>query len=129
MAAQPRRKSQVWPERRVRPYACTYTRGRALARRARGKTERCRSSNACRMDESWRSCDRAAARFECIASTENCPITAMAHHARRFYGVQFHPEVTHTAQGNTLLARFALDICGARADWVMDDYLNQAIER
>src|SRR5260364_220487 len=67
--------------------------------------------------------------FECIASTENCPITAMAHHARRFYGVQFHPEVTHTAQGNTLLARFALDICGARADWVMDDYLNQAIER
>ncbi len=67
--------------------------------------------------------------FECIASTEGCPIAAMASDARRFYGVQFHPEVTHTVQGEALLARFVLDICGARADWVMGDYLNEAVAR
>lgn len=67
--------------------------------------------------------------FICIASTEGCPIAAMAHEARRFYGLQFHPEVTHTVQGEALLARFVLDICGARADWVMGDYLDEAIEQ
>ena len=57
--------------------------------------------------------------FKLIGSTPTCPIAAMADEARRFYGVQFHPEVTHTQQGAALLARFVHDICGCGRDWNM----------
>jgi GMP synthase (glutamine-hydrolysing) len=67
--------------------------------------------------------------FKLMASTEACPIAGMADEARRFYGVQFHPEVTHTRQGAKLLARFVLDICGARGDWRMPDYVLEAVQR
>ena len=67
--------------------------------------------------------------FKLMASTEACPIAGMADEARRFYGVQFHPEVTHTRQGTRLLARFVRDICGARGDWRMPDYVFESIER
>lgn len=67
------------------------------------------------------------AQFECIASTDSCPIAAMANEQRRFYGLQFHPEVTHTPQGHLLLERFVRDICGCRADWVMGDYIAEAV--
>src|SRR3972149_6072227 len=60
--------------------------------------------------------------FELMASTEACPIAGMADEARRFYGVQFHPEVTHTRQGAKLLERFVRGICGCRGDWNMPDY-------
>ena len=60
--------------------------------------------------------------FELMASTEACPIAGMADEARRFYGVQFHPEVTHTRQGAKLLERFVREICGCRGDWNMPDY-------
>ena len=50
--------------------------------------------------------------FRLMASTDGCPIAAMADEARRFYGVQFHPEVTHTKQGTEILQRFVRDICG-----------------
>ena len=50
--------------------------------------------------------------FKLMASTDACPIAGMADEARRFYGVQFHPEVTHTRQGTKLLHRFVHDICG-----------------
>lgn len=65
--------------------------------------------------------------FEVMASTAACPIAAMADETRRFYGVQFHPEVTHTLQGQAILARFVLDICGAHADWVMKDHIQEAV--
>jgi len=65
--------------------------------------------------------------FKLMASTESCPIAGMADEARRFYAVQFHPEVTHTKQGAALLNRFVLDICGARADWVMGNYIDEAV--
>jgi GMP synthase (glutamine-hydrolysing) len=65
--------------------------------------------------------------FKLMASTESCPIAGMADEARRFYAVQFHPEVTHTKQGAALLNRFVLDICGARADWVMGNYIEEAV--
>ena len=55
--------------------------------------------------------------FKLMASTDACPIAGMADEARRFYGVQFHPEVTHTRQGTKLLHRFVRDICGCRGDW------------
>jgi GMP synthase (glutamine-hydrolysing) len=52
----------------------------------------------------------------------------MADEARKFYAVQFHPEVTHTAQGHAILHRFVLGICGVQADWVMKDHITEAVE-
>ncbi len=67
--------------------------------------------------------------FKLMASNEACPVAGMADEARRFYAVQFHPEVTHTRQGKALLARFVHRICGCGADWNMPDYVAEAVER
>lgn len=66
--------------------------------------------------------------FKLMASTESCPIAGMADEARRFYAVQFHPEVTHTVQGRAILERFVRGICDARPDWVMRDHIAEAVE-
>ena len=65
--------------------------------------------------------------FKLMASTPSCPIAGMADEDRHFYGVQFHPEVTHTVQGRAMLERFVLDICGAHPDWVMRDHIEEAV--
>jgi GMP synthase (glutamine-hydrolysing) len=65
--------------------------------------------------------------FKLMASTDSCPIAGMADEARRFYAVQFHPEVTHTKRGAAILERFVLDICATRADWIMGDYISEAV--
>ena len=65
--------------------------------------------------------------FALMASTPSCPIAGMADDARRFYGVQFHPEVTHTRQGAAILERFVVGICGATPDWVMRDHISEAV--
>jgi GMP synthase (glutamine-hydrolysing) len=65
--------------------------------------------------------------FKVMASTPACPIAGMADETRKFYAVQFHPEVTHTVQGQALLNRFVLDICGTRPDWIMGDYIEEAV--
>src|SRR6476620_8842395 len=65
--------------------------------------------------------------FKLMASTESCPIAAMADEERRFYAVQFHPEVTHTLQGKRILARFVHQICGCGQDWNMPDYAGEAV--
>jgi GMP synthase (glutamine-hydrolysing) len=67
--------------------------------------------------------------FKLMASTPSCPIAGMADESRRYYGVQFHPEVTHTVQGQALLNRFVLGICGAKADWVMKDHIEEAVQK
>jgi GMP synthase (glutamine-hydrolysing) len=67
--------------------------------------------------------------FEVMASTPSCPIAGMADEARKFYAVQFHPEVTHTVKGRELLERFVLNICGTRADWVMRDHIEEAVAK
>jgi GMP synthase (glutamine-hydrolysing) len=67
--------------------------------------------------------------FKLMASTEACPVAAMADERRRFYRVQFHPEVTHTPQGTRLLQRFVLDLCGCSGDWRMPDYVTEAVAR
>jgi GMP synthase (glutamine-hydrolysing) len=67
--------------------------------------------------------------FKVIASSESCPIAGMADESRKFYGVQFHPEVTHTPQGSAILGRFVREICGCRADWNMPAYVGEAIDR
>jgi GMP synthase (glutamine-hydrolysing) len=67
--------------------------------------------------------------FRLMASTPSCPIAGMADESRGYYGVQFHPEVTHTVQGRELLNRFVLDIAKARPDWVMGNYVEEAVAR
>lgn len=65
--------------------------------------------------------------FKLMASTENCPIAAMADENRKLYAVQFHPEVTHTPQGKVIIGRFVHEICGCRSDWNMPDYVAEAV--
>jgi GMP synthase (glutamine-hydrolysing) len=67
--------------------------------------------------------------FKLMASTDSCPIAGMADEARRYYGLQFHPEVTHTVQGKAILERFVLGICEARPDWVMRDHIAEAVQK
>ena len=66
--------------------------------------------------------------FKIMASTPSCPIAGMADESRKFYAVQFHPEVTHTVQGRAILERFVHGICGCGTDWVMGDYIAEAVE-
>ncbi len=65
--------------------------------------------------------------FTVIGSNESSPIAAMADESRRYYGVQFHPEVTHTIKGKEIIGRFVHDICGCGHDWNMPDYIPEAI--
>ena len=67
--------------------------------------------------------------FKLIGSSDACAIAGMADEARRFYAVQFHPEVTHTSQGAAILARFAHEICGCGSDWNMRNYVGEAVAR
>ncbi|MDR2260187.1 MAG: glutamine-hydrolyzing GMP synthase [Azoarcus sp.] len=67
--------------------------------------------------------------FALMASTPSCPIAGMFDAARHYYAVQFHPEVTHTVQGAAILARFVRGICGCAGDWVMGDYIDEAVSR
>ncbi|MBM3394427.1 MAG: glutamine-hydrolyzing GMP synthase [Betaproteobacteria bacterium] len=67
--------------------------------------------------------------FKVIASNATTPIAGMADEARRFYAVQFHPEVTHTTQSRALFERFLHGICGLGRDWNMPDYVTEAVER
>ena len=67
--------------------------------------------------------------FKLMASTPSCPIAGMADEARGYYGVQFHPEVTHTVKGRELLNRFVLDIAKAKPDWVMGNVIDEAVAR
>ncbi len=65
--------------------------------------------------------------FDVVATSDGAPFAAIADEARRFYGVQFHPEVVHTPDGHRLLAHFALDICGCKGDWSMASFKEEMI--
>ncbi|MFP1737637.1 glutamine-hydrolyzing GMP synthase [Lonsdalea quercina] len=67
--------------------------------------------------------------FETVASTDTCPFAIMANEEKRFYGVQFHPEVTHTRQGQRMLERFVLDICRCEALWTPAKIIDDAVAR
>ncbi|MEO7744573.1 MAG: glutamine-hydrolyzing GMP synthase, partial [Usitatibacter sp.] len=67
--------------------------------------------------------------FKLIASNDACPIAGMADESRRFYAVQFHPEVTHTRKGREIYARFVHDICGCGPGWTMPQFAPQALAR
>jgi GMP synthase (glutamine-hydrolysing) len=67
--------------------------------------------------------------FSLIAATESAPIAAMCHPQKQFYGVQFHPEVTHTKQGGRILERFVVDICGTEALWTSANIIADQVEK
>ncbi len=67
--------------------------------------------------------------FEILAASETCPHAAVRQPAHRFFGVQFHPEVTHTPHGGDLLRNFLFPICGCNGGWRMSDFLEVACER
>jgi len=67
--------------------------------------------------------------FNVIASNPSTPIAAIADEKRKFYAVQFHPEVTHTPKGRDMIARFVHDICGCGNDWTMPGYIDEAVAK
>lgn len=67
--------------------------------------------------------------FTTIATSASCPIAAMANAERKFYAVQFHPEVRHSVYGNDILRQFVFDVCGAKGDWSMDSFIDMQIEK
>ena len=66
--------------------------------------------------------------YELLASTSTAPIAAMQHKKLPIYAIQFHPEVTHTDDGKIIIENFLFDICHARADWKIDDLIDQRIK-
>ena len=67
--------------------------------------------------------------FERVAETDTCPAAAMVHRERAWYGIQFHPEVTHTLQGQRIFEHFVLDICGCEAVWTPANIIADALDR
>ena len=67
--------------------------------------------------------------FKCIASTDNAPIAGFADETRNFYGIQFHPEVTHTRQGQAILNRFVHEICGCNGLWTPANIITDSIDK
>ena len=66
--------------------------------------------------------------FQPLATTQTCPYAAVKHRARPLYGLQFHPEVTHTPQGTHILGNFVRDVCGCSGAWRLGDFARQTIE-
>ncbi len=67
--------------------------------------------------------------FSITAATQTCPIAAMSDDVRHYYGVQFHPEVTHTRHGLDMLKRFVLTICQCEANWVTGNIIDEMIQQ
>ncbi len=67
--------------------------------------------------------------FELLAETDSCPIAGMAHRQQPFYGIQFHPEVTHTLQGTRIYEHFVREICGCEVNWTPANIVDDAISR
>lgn len=65
--------------------------------------------------------------FRVIAHSENAPVAAMGDSSRRIYGIQFHPEVVHTVEGNTILMNYLFRICESRPDWTMESFVDQTV--
>jgi GMP synthase (glutamine-hydrolysing) len=66
--------------------------------------------------------------FVKLATTETCPFAAVRHKEKKFFGVQFHPEVAHTPKGTVVFRNFLYDICGCSGDWRMSDFVSETVE-
>lgn len=66
--------------------------------------------------------------FEVIAHTPSCPIAAIKDSRRNLYGVQFHPEVKHSLQGQQVLSNFLFEVCGLKGDWNLSDFINSTVQ-
>ena len=66
--------------------------------------------------------------FEITAHTENCPVAAMEDREKKFFAVQYHPEVNHTVQGSKMIRNFVIHICGCDADWQMGSFAERQIK-
>ena len=84
--------------------------------------------SACWMSHTWQ-VSECPMGFRVIAETDNCPVAAMADEERHVYGVQFHPEVTHTDEGRRIIENFVLGICNCAGDWTMEAYAETAIRQ
>ncbi|HVY62210.1 MAG TPA: glutamine-hydrolyzing GMP synthase [Planctomycetota bacterium] len=69
----------------------------------------------------------AGAGFRSLARTPSCPVAAVAHKDLPVFGVQFHPEVTHTPEGGWILRNFLVEVCGAETDWTVASYIDEAV--
>jgi GMP synthase (glutamine-hydrolysing) len=67
--------------------------------------------------------------FTKLAQTETCPFAAVRHKKIKFYGVQFHPEVSHTPKGTQILKNFLYDICGCKGDWTMSNFVAESVKK
>ena len=67
--------------------------------------------------------------FELIASTDNCPIAGFANNNKNYFGLQFHPEVTHTKQGTQILERFITTICQCEKKWTTDNIIDDLLKK
>ncbi|KAG8799646.1 GMP synthase (glutamine-hydrolyzing), partial [Serendipita sp. 399] len=67
--------------------------------------------------------------FHIVGTTKNSPFTAIAHETKPFFGIQFHPEVTHTPKGKDIIGRFVLNICQCEASWTMESFISKEIAR
>ncbi|KAJ3877583.1 GMP synthase [Lentinula edodes] len=67
--------------------------------------------------------------FHIIAHTKTAPFAAVAHNSKPFYGIQFHPEVTHSLRGKEVIGRFILNVCGCRSNWTMEEFIGKEIAR
>ena len=99
-----------------------------MDKRDAGLLEGLSEQSECWMSHTWQVSGLPSG-FEIIAHTEACPIAAMANETERLYGVQFHPEVTHTEEGRKLLETFLKDICAIPGGWNMEAYAELAVRQ
>ena len=66
--------------------------------------------------------------FKVVASTENCPIAGIANVEKKLYGLQFHPEVSHTHRGTEIIRNFLFEVCDCSADWTMESLIEQTVK-
>ncbi|MGQ9685416.1 MAG: glutamine-hydrolyzing GMP synthase [Thiobacillaceae bacterium] len=113
-------------------YGYAEVRARGHSRLLADIQDRCDPDGKCWLDV-WMShgdrVEQLPPGFKVIAENASTPVAGMADDVRGYYGLQFHPEVTHTLQGKAILARFVHDICGCGHDWNMPDYIAEAVGR
>ena len=93
-----------------------------------GLLDRMKEASACWMSHTWQ-VTQCPPGFHPIAVTDNCPIAAIANEDKRIFGVQFHPEVTHTDEGKQLIHNFLYAVCGCMGDWTMDAFAENAVRQ